>query len=591
MAAAGPYHDPVTTSGHETPGDDRQTTTTLQAGRAPGSGTPSLATPSPAERYQDPERLGRGGMGEVTRVSDLHLGRDVAMKALIDKRRSDASAVALFAAEARLQAQLQHPSIVPVYEFGEDDDGNAYFTMRPIAGTSLADALDGGTTSATRRELLGAMVRVALAVDYAHGRRVIHCDLKPSNIMLGSFGEVYVVDWGAARRLDDDTATHSAIVGSPAYMPPERAQGRDHLLGPRTDVYSFGAVVFEIATGQSFADAHEHGGLSEASLAAIDEQLAVICVKATSSRPDARYESMRAVADALQSFLDGEADRARQVQESEQESAAALAIARGPEGGIDEVERRQEAVRAVGRALALNPHNQTAIEAMVELVSKPMVRDPDGVQRLADDANNDRTRRLGKVAAIAYLAQLLHLPLLFSGDVRQPGYLWAFYGAMLVSAALAWSVYRRPSALRIWTCLATSSLGAAALAGLLGPLLVMPMIVIVNAAAYGLLAQGRSVVLPLVLGALAISTPVAFMLLGAVPSPYTFAGESMRIDAAILALDERAPGLLFLINVITLAFGVLTTQLLSQRVRSVERQLFSQMWHFRQLLPSGSSQG
>lgn len=205
-------------------------------------------------RYAESSLLGEGGMGRVSLVRDAKLERDVALKSIRADRLHAPSMKRRFVREARLQGRLQHPSILPVYDFGLDDDGHPYFTMRPISGTSLSVALEGETRVARRRELLAALNRVALAVDYAHRNDVVHCDLKPSNIVLGEFGEVYVVDWGAAHDLSEsDRERAKQLAGSPAYMAPEQAEGRSHLIGPWTDVFALGAILFEILTGRRFS--------------------------------------------------------------------------------------------------------------------------------------------------------------------------------------------------------------------------------------------------------------------------------------------------------------------------------------------------
>ncbi|MBA2538972.1 MAG: serine/threonine protein kinase, partial [Deltaproteobacteria bacterium] len=153
-----------------------------------------------SSHYAMGEVIGRGGMGEVSLALDRKIGRDVAIKRL----RADAPTeddVARFMREARIQARLDHPAIVPVYELGKDQAGKPYFTMKRLAGTTLTDMLSSPT--ATRQRLLRAFADVCRAIDFAHTRGVVHRDLKPGNIVLGEFGDVYVLDWGVARVLED----------------------------------------------------------------------------------------------------------------------------------------------------------------------------------------------------------------------------------------------------------------------------------------------------------------------------------------------------------------------------------------------------
>jgi serine/threonine-protein kinase len=196
------------------------------------------------DRYLDDHQLGEGGMGEVRLTRDRRIGRDVAMKVLRPGHGSTGGFKARFLREARVQGQLEHPSIVPVYDIGVNDAGQAYFTMKRIRGKTLEEILDairGGDETITqqysRRKLLAAFGSVCLALDFAHTRSVVHRDLKPGNIMLGDFGEVYLLDWGIAKLVGADEpesddvapvrtgdATHTIegeLMGTPGFMSPE----------------------------------------------------------------------------------------------------------------------------------------------------------------------------------------------------------------------------------------------------------------------------------------------------------------------------------------------------------------------------------
>ncbi len=214
-------------------------------------------------RYEILEILGRGGMGEVVAARDRVLGREIAIKRMIALSPSDEE-VTRFLREARIQGWLDHPSIPPLHELAFDANAQPYFVMKRLVGTTLSDVLeaiargdDEVAKKFPRERLLRAFTEVCLAIELAHTRGVIHRDLKPGNIMLGEFGEVFVLDWGVAKlvgiatdfatTLGDvtpsrDATQAGAVVGTPNYMAPEQRAG-DANVDARADVYSLGRVL------------------------------------------------------------------------------------------------------------------------------------------------------------------------------------------------------------------------------------------------------------------------------------------------------------------------------------------------------------
>ncbi len=197
---------------------------------------------APMDRYETVGVLGAGGMGEVELWRDVWIGREVAAKSMHSSSAHDQVARARFEREARVQARLEHPSIVPVYEIGERPTGEAFFIMKRVRGVSLEHVIDdlrGGdleTSANARPRLLRAFSSACLAVAFANSRGVIHRDLKPSNVMLGEFGEVNVLDWGIAKVVSEDSGPASlvpvvgeaatsagALLGTLGYMAPEQA--------------------------------------------------------------------------------------------------------------------------------------------------------------------------------------------------------------------------------------------------------------------------------------------------------------------------------------------------------------------------------
>jgi len=278
------------------------------------------------ERYRTLEEIGRGGMGRVLRVFDLYLQRVLAMKVVelapgegSDDEREHRRRLARFVEEARLTSRLGHPGVVPVHEIAVDEDGRLYFTMPLVRGQTLRRVFQlvwmrrHGWT-ATRA--VGVLLKVCETVAFAHSHGVIHRDLKPANVMVGPFGEAYVMDWGLAKL--EGRAEGGSIVGTPAYMAPEQAAGDAGQVGPLSDVYSLGAMLYELLAGHM---PHEHsigdgvGVDPQRVLAAaptpledldVDPppELVAICEKAMQRDPGDRYASAMAMADDLRAYLE-----------------------------------------------------------------------------------------------------------------------------------------------------------------------------------------------------------------------------------------------------------------------------------------------
>jgi serine/threonine-protein kinase len=240
--------------------------------------------PNPEQRLRIEGELARGGMASIRIAFDRALQRRVALKLMHGEHQHSSLATRSFLREAQITGQLDHPNIVPVHEIGVDDDHQLYFTMKLVDGRTLHDQIDAVRSTHDRLDQRGMKLATAIehdellrllevfskvldAVAFAHARGVVHCDLKPENVMVGDYGQVYLMDWGIARvlppRPDDapellrrrvrdvlpSMVNPNMVMGTPAYMSPEQARGLHDQIDARSDVFALGAMLFEILTG------------------------------------------------------------------------------------------------------------------------------------------------------------------------------------------------------------------------------------------------------------------------------------------------------------------------------------------------------
>ena len=276
----------------------------------------SEAADFPGSRYKLRELIARGGMGVVYAAEDLKLSRRVALK-ILDTPDANGELSSRLMREARILAQLEHPGIVPVHDVGVLPGGRAFYTMKFVEGLRLDRYLVQLDSLPQRLRLF---LRVCDAVAFAHARGVLHRDLKPANIMVGSFGEVLVMDWGLAKILREPSLSrdetlitygqpansesdptqstvitgHGTVMGTPGYMSPEQARGETEKIDVRSDIFALGALLKFIAVGGA-------PGKS----AALPRPLLAICTKAMAESQNARYTDVSAFAADLSLYLDG----------------------------------------------------------------------------------------------------------------------------------------------------------------------------------------------------------------------------------------------------------------------------------------------
>jgi hypothetical protein len=273
--------------------------------------------------YEILAELGRGGMGVVYRARQLALGRVVALKMILSGAHAGEAELARFKTEAQAVARLQHPNIVQVFEVGEHG-GLPFLSLEFCPGASLEKKLNG--TPLAPREAAALVETLGRAMQAAHEKEVIHRDLKPANVLLGEDGTPKITDFGLAKKLDEagQTAT-GAVMGTPSYMAPEQAGGRSKDVGPHTDVYALGAILYECLTGRPPFRAAT--SLDTILQAVSDDpapptqlnpkvpcDLETICLKCLEKEPAKRYLSAQALADDLRRFLDGAPIRARRTK-------------------------------------------------------------------------------------------------------------------------------------------------------------------------------------------------------------------------------------------------------------------------------------
>jgi serine/threonine protein kinase len=320
---------------HQVPEPIPSATTVGLAPCAPVDALPTVHEPTQAKmltvavgqrfgEYELLTEIARGGMGVVYRARQTTLDRIVALKMILSGRLANPDDVMRFHAEAEAAARLKHPNIVPVHDVGECD-GQHYFTMDYIEGLSLDQKLAQGPLPG---KAAARYVRIlARAVQYAHRQGILHRDLKPSNVLIDMEDEPHITDFGLAKRLGDGKAgsgqTRSgAILGTPSYMAPEQAQGRTAQMGPAADVYSLGAILYELLTGRppfraetpldTVMQVIDHQPVPPRLLnPKIDHDLETICLKCLEKNIEMRYASAEELGEDLQRYLNGDSIRAR----------------------------------------------------------------------------------------------------------------------------------------------------------------------------------------------------------------------------------------------------------------------------------------
>ncbi len=579
-------------------------------------------------RYRTEDVLGKGGMGRVLLAHDQVVGRRVALKQLQPDRVADSGSRARFGREAKLQGQLEHPAIVPVYDIGTDGEGNPFFTMRRVRGQPLDQILQtmaiGQPTKFTRHKLLTAFAQLCLAVHYAHERGVVHRDIKPSNIMLGSYGEIYLLDWGIAKVADEQTSSprpsfadeldtpagphtgRGAVMGSLVTMAPEQALGAE--VDARSDVYALGAVLFEILTFEPF---HPMGAFAEVVKkvvygveprpsvrvpeADVPPELEEIVVRATKLHPDDRFPTALAMQERLEAYLEGDRDQQLRREGARKHAEAAKAAAdealgrvEGGRGGdapaAPEETARERALREVGRALALDPQNELALGTFVALLTSP----PKELPREVRDEELAHLRRRQRIAGIAAacLYGYISVNALFTWQlgVRDvPTFTnchigWAIAFVLSIVSAV------RPSYKVLFAVLVTGLTTSVYVTNVYGPFLIVPTLLGVHAAIFALVRDWWLRILGMALTSIGWTLSVFGERGGLFPKVLSYADGNLAMSSPVVVLPEGATTFFMYSAVLT---SILAPALVIGALRSssakIELAARLQAWQLRRL--------
>jgi serine/threonine-protein kinase len=584
-------------------------------------------------RYEEGEKIGAGGMGEVRAWLDHRVGREVAMKTI----RGESGALGRFLREARVQGQLEHPAIVPVYDLAATPEGDPYFTMKRLRGQTLQEivqALNLGDAEAEERfggtRLLSVFLDICQAIAYAHSKGVLHRDLKPANIMLGDFGEVYVLDWGIARVageqrdlespapasdaptpdlssasirasfVSDSAASEAteagAVLGTLGYMPAEQIGGME--VDERSDLYALGAILFEILAGETLADRSSRGAVIAQTLDGIDPrprldarqvapELIDACFRATRPNPAERHGSVSELHEQLGAFLEGDRDleRRRKLALEHIESAQAQLERDAPE-----LERRAAALREAAHAVALDPELRAATDLLSRLLMEAPSETPPEVERELFAAAEAGGREQARTAAISYTAWFSFIGLILWMGLRDVATLGAFTGGvvLVIVASLLLLRSERLTGDQVMFAVYANIFLVSASTRVFGPFILAPGLIASSSMLFLMhpLLGGRHVAITLSAMA-SLLVPWGLEKAGVLQASYSFEGDSIHILANMAQFNALPTEILLVLSVVgPIAIAAAVAVQIRSSLDDANRRLAIQAWQLRRAVPA-----
>jgi eukaryotic-like serine/threonine-protein kinase len=559
-------------------------------------------------RYKIARRIGKGGMGEVMAARDVQIARDVAIKRMRAANPSE-KAIQRFLREAMVQGRLEHPAIVPVHDIGRDADGLPYFVMKKLAGTSLAKLLEDRDRIPLQKTLR-AFADVCLAVEFAHVRGIVHRDLKPDNIMLGDYGETYVLDWGVAKIIGEEDGEFADIgssssgehatragtaIGTPGYMAPEQVRGASDIDG-RADVYTLGCLLFEILAGeplhprgpagmQDALDARDSRPSMRAPTREIPPELDALCAQATASGRDDRVQTARELGERVERFLDGDRDLAlrRELARAHMEKArAAFATSDSPDN-------RRTAMREAAGALALDPALSGAAELVARLMLEPPRETPPEVKEAMGEDDVRDAKAVARAGMWAVFGALFFIPLLWWIAPRGSPYVPALMTFFLLDGVVALHAVRSKKPKPGLVVIANTVI-VIVLARMFSPILIAPGVAASLAMAMVLTPRFSLLGSPVTIAILmagGVAAPLLLEQMGVISTTMSVSPDGVLFAAPAISGDLAGPTILVgALYAVSLVVGAAVAGY-QMRARAVaaSHHLHMQAWQLRQLVP------